>query len=120
MSKVLLSKASRKIAILAFGVLLYAGATPSYAATTTADFLKWDRQQQDSFFQISMIMAVTIASQIKPSLAGCIDDWYFENKELQRQRHAEILDQMPQLKEFEPSAVVLGFIEAACGEFGKK
>ncbi|MEO1189599.1 MAG: hypothetical protein AAFW60_11050 [Pseudomonadota bacterium] len=104
---------------MALAVLISLGAPNqqfAYAATTTADFLKWERSAQDSFFQISITMAATIAAQHRPQIAKCLEDWYFRNSELQDQRHDEILNQMPELTSYRPASVVLAFLEAACGK----
>lgn len=102
--------------ILAFGVLLYAPINPAYAGTTTADFLKWERKAQDSFFRIAITMAATMTAQAQPEMAICIDSWYFKTEALQKNRHSEIIEQMPQLATYRPTSVVLAFLEAACGK----
>ncbi|MEM1009622.1 MAG: hypothetical protein AAGJ35_11520 [Myxococcota bacterium] len=115
-AKAALSKASRKIAILAFGVLLYAAPNPALAGTTTEDFLKWERKSQDAFFQNSITMAGVIAAQSKPKVSKCIDEWYFESTEIKQQRHQEILDFMPNLKSYSPSTVILAILNDVCGK----
>ena len=88
----------------------------AYAGTTTADFLKWERKSQESFLQISISMAGVIASQIKPEASKCLDQWYFTSEELQSKRHDEILEIMPQYKDFDPHAFLLAYLEQACGK----
>lgn len=89
----------------------------SAAGTTTEDVLKWQRSEQVSFLQISISMVAVVASQTKPEIARCLDDWYFESKAKQDQRHNEIIQLMPDYTEFDPSALVLGYLESVCGEF---
>jgi len=93
---------------------------PLAAATTTADFLKWERKAQDSFFQISISMAGVIASQVRPEMAKCIDDWYYGDQSLESQHHTEILEIMSDYLEFKPHAVLLGYLEAICGKINAK
>ncbi|MEP4987393.1 MAG: hypothetical protein ABJV68_06840 [Paracoccaceae bacterium] len=87
----------------------------SSAETTTADFLTWERSAQDSFIQTSLSMTGVLVSQVRPEMAKCLDSWYFESKAKQDIRHSEILDVMPQYAEFDPQAVLLGYIESVCG-----
>lgn len=87
------------------------------AGTTTSEFLKWERKNQESFLDISITMAGVIAAQSKPKVAKCLDGWYFESVELQDQRYQEILDFMPRLKEYSPTTVVLSILNDVCGEF---
>lgn len=86
------------------------------AGTTTADFLKWEHKAQVSFFQITISMLGTVATQVRPEMASCIDDWYFKNEATQKERHAEILTIMPSYAEFDPTAFMLGYVESICGE----
>ena len=88
-------------------------------ATTTADFLKWDKKAQISFFQISIGMLGTVASQVRPQMARCINDWYYKSQETQRQRHEELLKIMPRYAKYNPSAFMLGVIESVCGKIKK-
>jgi len=98
-------------------VLLRSGlAQPASAGTTTADFLTWERKAQVSFFSTSIAMAAFILVQTKPKSAQCIEAWYFKNKHIQEQRNFEFLAEMPKYKKFHPQAVILGFIEQACGK----
>ena len=91
-------------------------AAPAQAGTTTADFLKWEREAQESFLQISISMAGVIASQINQETAICMDEWYFGDKDLQQQRHAEILKIMPDYTTYDPHAVLMAYLESVCGK----
>lgn len=86
------------------------------AKTTTADFLKWNPNQQESFLQIAISMTGVIASQSKPDIAQCLDQWYFVDDETRRQRNQEILDMMPEFDTFAPTVVVLAIVNDVCGE----
>lgn len=89
----------------------------AHARTTTADFLKWERKAQDSFLQNSITMAGVIASQSKPEIAKCIDNWYLKDSETIEKRNGEIIEFMPRLKDYTPYAVVLAVLNDVCGEF---
>lgn len=90
---------------------------PVKAETTTADFLAWDRDAQESFFEISMSMLTVIAAQVQPEIASCINDWYYADQELKRKRQEEILEAMPNWLEYGPTEVLLGYVEGACEQF---
>jgi len=92
---------------------------PANAGTTTADFLKWERQSQESFLQNSISMVGVVASQASPQIAECLNGWYFQSSALAKERHAQILDVMPQYAEYDPQAVILAVLEGACGKFKK-
>ena len=85
------------------------------AGTTTADFLEWERESQEAFFQISLGMLGTVATQVNPEMTGCIDEWYFSSEETQELRATEMLDVMEQYVEFDPTAFVLAYAESICG-----
>ncbi|WP_108887197.1 hypothetical protein [Pseudoprimorskyibacter insulae] len=83
---------------------------------TAKDFLVWDEPSQNSFLFSSVGMAAAIASQTKPELAQCLNDWYFGDKT--NTRNGEILDFMGQYGGYHPTTVILAVVENACGEFG--
>lgn len=85
------------------------------AKTTTADFLSWDRKNQDSFFSISMSMAGIFAAQVRPKIASCLDEWYFKDEKTKQRRNSEMLNDMASYKIYHPNAVILGFVEKNCG-----
>ena len=89
----------------------------AYAASTTAEFLEWEREAQVALLQISISMAGYIAAQIRPDIGECLGEWYYKTEALREQRQSEILEAMPEYTEFPPVAVVLGYIEGACGRF---
>jgi len=64
-------------------------------------------------------MATVIAAQVRPEIAKCINDWYYKNAGLQTNKHEKILKIMPQYMQYDPTAVLLGYIEGVCGEFRK-
>ena len=100
-----------------FSVCIGGGLNSSaHAGTTTADFLKWNEGQQRSFLQTSMSMLTTIAAQVKPEMAECLDSWYYKESGLDKKRHAEIIKLMPQYNKFHPSTVILAYVENFCGK----
>ena len=98
-------------------LVMMGGADIANAKTTTADFLKWERKAQDNFFQVSFSMAGFIAADIQPKVARCLNEWYYASADLQKKRHDEIIEVMPQYKNLEPTAVVLGVVHEICGTF---
>ena len=115
-------KSTKTVLTKAFSIIMLSACivgglnSSAHAGTTTADFLKWERKSQESFLQISISMAGVIASQIKPKASKCLDEWYFTSEELQSKRHDEILEIMPQYKDFDPHAFLLAYLEQACGK----
>ena len=103
--------------VFLLAILLGVLSSVARAGTTTADFLKWERKAQASFFQASIGMAGVIASQINPKIAKCIDQWYFVPGPLQMQREEKMLMDMSAYGDYHPSAVILGFVQQACGDF---
>ncbi|MBO6549073.1 MAG: hypothetical protein JJ964_05570 [Rhizobiales bacterium] len=70
-----------------------------------------------SFLQTSISMAATVATQVRPKMATCIDNWYFKTNELQDKRNLAIIETMAQYKKFHPTSVLLAYIENVCGKF---
>ncbi len=100
---------------MAAAAFIFAATTQVVRAdTTTADFLQWEREAQISFLQIAMNMTGIIASQAKPEIARCLNEWYYADQDA---RNQEILDVMPQLAEHTPTTVVLAVVNDVCGEF---
>ena len=100
---------------MAAAAFIFAATTQAVRAdTTTADFLQWEREAQISFLQIAMNMTGIIASQAKPEIARCLNEWYYADQDA---RNQEILDVMPQLAEHTPTTVVLAVVNDVCGEF---
>ena len=102
-------------ALLAFGIAAVSEARAE--GFTGRDFLAWSQQGQDSYLHTSVTMAGVIASQIRPSIAHCIDDWYFADAAVQERRNEEIKRTIRQNSNFHPSGVLLALLQSACGEF---
>lgn len=83
---------------------------------TVEEFLAWERKVQDGFIEISISMLGTIATQVKPDMADCIDDWYFREPSKKVEKHSEILNVMQDFQEFDPTAFLLGYAESLCGK----
>ncbi len=99
--------------------IIAATCMPSYAKETTVrEFLTWERSAQDSFFSISILTAATIATQIKPELAGCISEWYSVGNDGINERHAEVLAVMEQYPDLIPTGIVVAVLQKQCGTFG--
>ncbi|MEM8542102.1 MAG: hypothetical protein AAGF25_14195, partial [Pseudomonadota bacterium] len=58
-----------------------------------------------------------IAAPVQPEIGKCIHDWYYKEKDLQPRRHDEILAVMAEYSGYDPTAVLVGYIEAVCEEF---
>ncbi|WP_273281526.1 hypothetical protein [Pseudooceanicola atlanticus] len=84
---------------------------------TGHNFLTWSKGTQDSFIDISVSMAGIVATQTKPSVARCIDDWYFASSAIRAQRNDEIRHSIRTHPEYDPAAVVYAFLKKVCGRF---
>lgn len=105
-----------RIILTVLGVSLASIPQPAWTATTTADFLKWDRKAQVFFLNTSVSMAGFIISQTNSKRAKCIQKWYFKSADVQSSRQNQILSEMRRYTEFHPNAVLVSLIERACGQ----
>jgi len=104
----------RKTAIAA--ALLFA-AFPQVSVAeefTGAQILAWEQEKQDSYFQISIIMASFIAAQKHPEQAKCIDKWYFEDIAAKNNR---VRESIALYSDYHPSGVIIAVLKKACGDF---
>lgn len=86
---------------------------------TAHEFLTWDREQQDYFFRISIMMSVVIAAQIELKIGNCIVDWYSNDPTTVTKRNNEILNLVKHFPEHRPSSVILAVLKKKCGKFAK-
>lgn len=64
-------------------------------------------------------MIAIVATQVRPEMAVCIDNWYFENALEQDRHNTEILKTMEGYTEFVPTAFMLGYVEGICGRIAE-
>ena len=104
-------------AVAAGALLALSAVSPAAQAEgfTGRDFLAWSQQGQDSYLHTSVTMAGVIASQIRPPIARCIDDWYFADAAVQKRRNEKIKRTIRQHSEFHPAGVLLAVLQSACG-----
>lgn len=84
---------------------------------TGKEFLNWPQEQQDSYIQISITMAGVVATQTKPSVATCIDEWYAPDTSLKDDRDAFIRDTIKGYEGYHPSGVIFAVLQNKCGDF---
>lgn len=96
-----------------------AWSTPAYAqdSYTSAEFLERPIDSQDAFMLTSITMIGVVATQVRPEIARCIDDWY--GGEAMAERNSHIRSVMREHSEFHPSGVVLAVVQQACGRLGE-
>lgn len=104
-----------KVAIFTVIIIGFDPQTSSGDGFSSADVLDWPAKNQDSLIRTSVGMSGIIAAQIRKDVARCIDDWYFSDIEMQKQRNEEIRGVMMKNPGFHPQAVVLAVIQEACG-----
>jgi len=102
-------------------LLLFIGLTYpqlSVAETfTSAEVLRWQESSQNALFQNSITMAGIVATQVRPSIAACINDWYGADEETGQMRYDEIREVLARFPEHHPQAIILAVVEKACGQF---
>lgn len=82
---------------------------------TSESVLTWEERDQNALFQSSITMIGIVATQVRPDIARCINDWYSASMIARRQEH--IRDVMRQYPDHHPQAIILAVIEKACGQF---
>ena len=90
---------------------------PAYAQETysSGEFLEKSLESQNAYMQIAVTMAGVVATQVRPEIAHCIDDWY--GGETMARRNDHIRSVMRNHPEFHPAGVILAVIQKACGKF---
>lgn len=99
--------------------LILAIPQPVLAGTTTADFLKWEKEAQESFFSTSILMATFIAMDVRPEVAQCLNELYFKNLKGENEFNNRIRNVMAKNSDHHPSIIILASIEKECGTFKK-
>lgn len=107
----------RRLITTALGLGLIFIAVPQARADefTSAEFLKWPRENQSAYFSVSIGMAGFIVSMRDKPKARCLEDWYF--KDTTRAEDA-ILSTMRRFPEFHPRGVLVAVLQKQCGELG--
>ncbi|WP_238365446.1 hypothetical protein [Mesobacterium pallidum] len=62
-------------------------------------------------------MASVIATQTKPSVAQCIDEWYFSSEAVRAQRNDEIRQTIRENPGYHPSGIIYAWLKKRCGAF---
>jgi hypothetical protein len=111
-----LSPIKRSLPLVIFSAFL-AFTTPAKAEDnvfTSAEFLEWERKQQDFYIQVSINMAALIAVPNDKKQADCIDNWYNSKKET---RNEFILGVMKDNPDYHPHGILIGVLQKNCGDF---
>ena len=82
---------------------------------TAADVLGWQRETQDWYFDLSIMMAGIVAAQNPGSKGRCINDWYFAPAADRASNNNSIRDAMKRFPTYHPGGVILAVIEKRCG-----
>jgi hypothetical protein len=82
-----------------------------------AEFFAFEREAQEAFVGNGINMIGVVASQTASDIARCMNTWYTANPDTQREKHAEIIDTMQRLPQYQPAAIVLAVVEKHCGKF---
>ena len=107
----------RVIASAILALILTSPQVSSAEGRTGHTFTGWSEAVQDSFIDISVSMAGIVATQTKPEVARCIDEWYFSDTAIKAQRDDELRHTIQQNLDFHPGAVILASLIKACGSF---
>ncbi|EDQ34540.1 hypothetical protein HPDFL43_00045 [Hoeflea phototrophica DFL-43] len=112
-----------QVKTLALASLIALSATQGYAQSQPepspqmAEFFAFDREAQEAFIGNGINMIGVVASQTASDIARCMNSWYSADSESQREKHAEIIDAMRRLPQYQPAAIVLAVVEKHCGKF---
>lgn len=82
---------------------------------TSADLLERPIEAQNAHIQVSVMMIGVVATQIRPDIAHCVNDWY--GGEQMGQRNEFIRSMMLEHSEFHPAGVILAIVQRECGRF---
>ena len=107
----------RRVAIILAGIFLSYPQTSHASGFSGSDLLRYDKGAQESFIDISITMAASVATQTNPDVARCINDWYFKDTSVRPRRVEEILSVVRQYPNHHPSGVILAVLQKACGSF---
>lgn len=84
---------------------------------TGADFLQQSSQEQWGYVSTQLVMASSIAARIKPSLAACIGQVFFDGSGLSDQGFDTVLARIEEFATYHPSSVIVVVIESQCEQF---
>lgn len=84
---------------------------------TGSAFGKWPGTSQDGYIQSSIMMAGVIGAQVKPSVARCIDAWYFADDASKARVNDDVRNTITKFPDHHPSGVILAVIQKKCGAF---
>jgi hypothetical protein len=100
---------------------LLALTTQAYAQDgyTSADLLERPVEAQNAHIQISVGMIGVVATQTRPEIARCVDDWFFGDDAIMAERTENIRSVMREHSSFHPAGVILAVVQQACGSFAE-
>lgn len=82
---------------------------------TSADLLERPIEAQNAHIQVSVMMIGVVATQIRPDIAHCVNDWYGGDQ--MGQRNEFIRSVMREHSDFHPAGVILAVVQRQCGHF---
>ncbi|MFK7942918.1 MAG: hypothetical protein AB8B85_08425 [Paracoccaceae bacterium] len=106
--------------IAASAVLAAAAMYPQKSSAdefTGADFLSWSDAEQRGYVSTQLVMASSIAARIKPPLATCIGEMFFEGSGMSDNGFDQVIARIREFSGYHPSSVMVIVIENACGRF---
>ena len=84
---------------------------------TGTDFLQRSSQDQRGYVSTQLVMASSIAARIKPDLADCIGNEFFDGTGMSDKGFEKVMQRVREFQDFHPSSVLVIVIESACGTF---
>jgi|GEM_PF-1734866 len=81
---------------------------------TSAEFLKWKLESQESYFRTNIGMASLIAAQNDKKHARCIEEWFTVDE---RRARDYILKVMREYPDHHPRGVIVAILKQKCGSF---
>ncbi len=84
---------------------------------TGKQFLKRSAEDQRGYISTQLVMASSIAARIKPSLAECIGEAFFDGTGMADDGFEKVIARIAEFDAYHPSSVIVVVIENQCEPF---
>ncbi|WP_299587635.1 hypothetical protein [uncultured Tateyamaria sp.] len=106
--------------VAATGLMMAVAICPQKSAAdafTGTEFLTWQTDAQESYFQTSVTMAAIIATETHKASSDCLADWYLSSNADRQARHFTLRGAIERNATYHPSAVIFLVLKQVCGPF---
>lgn len=106
--------------LLISGSVLSANAENKLGTFSNAgELLKMSQTAQEGAVSGAITTIGTVASQIQPEIANCLDEWYPLEDDIRKKRRLQIIEVMKKFPDRSPSIIVFSVVEKVCGKFNR-